>query len=153
MSTMAIETPAVAEAGVSAAAVFGALLRRDVRVAVRELPAFLLRTTLQPLLFIVEYALAQSWIARGIEPAALIGHSLGENTAACVAGVMDFETALGLVVLRGRLFESLPDGGMLSVPLSAAELKPLLPAEVVIACENAPQLSVASAIPPLSPSP
>lgn len=109
--------------------------------AARELE----RPSLQlPLLFIVEYALAQRWIALGVEPAALIGHSLGENTAACVAGVMDFETALGLVVLRGRLFESLPDGGMLSVALSPAELAPLLPAGVVIACENAPQLSVAS---------
>ena len=113
----------------------------DAERAARELE----RPSLQlPLLFIVEYALAQRWIARGIEPAALIGHSLGENTAACVAGVMDFETALGLVVLRGRLFESLPDGGMLSVPLSAAELAPLLPPGVVIACENAPQLTVAS---------
>ncbi|HEY2735671.1 MAG TPA: SDR family NAD(P)-dependent oxidoreductase, partial [Polyangiales bacterium] len=113
----------------------------DVEQAARELE----RPSLQlPLLFIVEHALAQRWIARGVKPAALIGHSLGENTAACIAGVMDFATTLGLVALRGRLFESLPDGGMLSVPLSAAELAPLLPPDVVVACENAPQLSVAS---------
>ncbi|HEX4355251.1 MAG TPA: SDR family NAD(P)-dependent oxidoreductase, partial [Polyangiales bacterium] len=109
--------------------------------AARELE----RPSLQlPLLFIVEHALAQRWLARGVKPAALIGHSMGENTAACIAGVMDFTTTLGLIALRGRLFESLPDGGMLSVPLSAAELTPLLPADVVVACENAPNLSVAS---------
>jgi acyl transferase domain-containing protein/thioesterase domain-containing protein/acyl carrier protein len=109
--------------------------------AARELE----RPSLQlPLLFIVEYALAQSWLSRGVQPSALIGHSMGENSAACVAGVIDFATTLGLVALRGRLFESLPDGGMLSVPLSAAELTPLLPAGVVIACENAPNLTVAS---------
>jgi 3-oxoacyl-(acyl-carrier-protein) synthase len=86
--------------------------------AARELE----RPSLQlPLLFIVEHALAQSWLARGVQPSALIGHSMGENTAACIAGVMDFATTLGLVALRGQLFESLPDGGMLSVPLSAAE--------------------------------
>ncbi|MET0386934.1 MAG: SDR family NAD(P)-dependent oxidoreductase [Polyangiales bacterium] len=103
------------------------------------------RPSLQvPLLFITEYALAQSWLARGITPAALIGHSLGENTAACVAGVMDFDTTLGLAALRGRLFESLPPGGMLSVPLPAAELRLLLPEGVVVACENAPSLCVAS---------
>jgi acyl transferase domain-containing protein/thioesterase domain-containing protein len=109
--------------------------------AARELE----RPSLQlPLLFIVEHALAQSWLARGVQPSALIGHSMGENSAACIAGVMDFATTLGLVALRGKLFESLPDGGMLSVPLSAAELAPLLPSGVVIACENAPSLTVAS---------
>ena len=65
------------------------------------------RPSLQlPLLFIVEYALAQSWFARGVKPSALIGHSMGENTAACVAGVMDYATTLRLIALRERLFES-----------------------------------------------
>ncbi len=97
-----------------------------------------------PALFIVEYALAKTWIALGIEPAALIGHSMGENTAACIAGVFTLEGALGLVALRGRLFERVPEGGMLSVPLSAAELEPMLGSELALAVVNAPDLCVAS---------
>jgi len=97
-----------------------------------------------PALFIVEYALAKTWIALGIEPAALIGHSMGENTAACIAGVFTLEGALGLVALRGRLFERVPEGGMLSVPLAPAELEPLLGSELALAVINAPELCVAS---------
>ena len=61
-----------------------------------------------PALFLVEVALARLWRAAGMEPVALLGHSLGEVSAACVAGVMQFEQALGLTVLRGRLFETAP---------------------------------------------
>ena len=73
---------------------------------------------------IVEYALAQLWISWGVKPAALVGHSMGENTAACVAGVMSFEDCIGLVHLRGSLFDTVPAGGMLSVALPADELTP-----------------------------
>ena len=54
-----------------------------------------------PLIMIVEYALAQLWMSWGVKPAALVGHSMGENTAACLAGVMSFEDCVGLVHLRG----------------------------------------------------
>ncbi len=54
-----------------------------------------------------------------ITPAALTGHSMGENTAACLAGVMGFEDCIGLIHLRGKLFDSVPAGGMLSVNLPA----------------------------------
>ncbi|HEX2676326.1 MAG TPA: acyltransferase domain-containing protein, partial [Polyangiales bacterium] len=97
-----------------------------------------------PLIYILEYALAQLWMSRGVKPAALIGHSVGENTAAAVAGVLGFEDGIDLVLLRGQLFDEVPAGGMISVPLSAAELLPLLGDELDLACINGPELSVAS---------
>ncbi|SEK20422.1 Acyl transferase domain-containing protein [Roseivivax marinus] len=97
-----------------------------------------------PLIAIVEVALAELWQSWGVVPAALAGHSMGENAAACVAGVMGFEDMIGLVHLRGTLFNRLPGGGMLSVPLSAAALRPLLGDDLDLAAENAPGLSVAS---------
>ena len=57
----------------------------------------------------------------GVKPDALIGHSMGENTAACLAGVFEFNDALGLVLLRGQLMDDVPKGGMLSVQLPAEE--------------------------------
>jgi acyl transferase domain-containing protein len=79
-----------------------------------------------PLILIVEVALAKLWESWGIRPAMLIGHSMGENAAACVAGVMTLEACVGLVRLRGQLFDTVPAGGMLSVPLSEAALRPYL---------------------------
>lgn len=107
--------------------------------------AALLRPSVQlPLIMITEYALAQLWMSWGIAPVALTGHSMGENTAACVAGVIGFEDCIGLVHLRGRLFDTVPAGGMLSVALSAEELRPMLGAALDLGAVNAPGLSVAS---------
>lgn len=97
-----------------------------------------------PLIMIVEYALAQLWMSWGVKPAALVGHSMGENTAACLAGVMSFEDCIGLVLLRGQLFDTVPVGGMLSVPLPAAEVRGLLGSELDMASVNAPELCVVS---------
>ncbi|MGZ9809036.1 type I polyketide synthase [Pseudoroseicyclus sp. H15] len=97
-----------------------------------------------PLLFVTEIALARLWMSWGVQPAALIGHSLGQNTAACLAGVMTFEDALGLVALRGRLMDGVAPGGMLSVNLPAAELEELLDGELDIAAINGADLTVAS---------
>jgi amino acid adenylation domain-containing protein len=97
-----------------------------------------------PALFAVEYALARLWASWGLAPAAMIGHSMGEYTAACLAGVFSLEDALRLVVCRGRLFERLSEGGMVSVPLSEAELRPLLGEKLSIAAINKPGLCVAS---------
>ena len=97
-----------------------------------------------PLIMIVEYALAQLWMSWGVKPAALIGHSMGENTAACLAGVMSFADCIGLVHLRGQLFDTVPAGGMLSVALPAAALKTHLGDDLDIAAVNAPNLSVAT---------
>ncbi len=97
-----------------------------------------------PLIMITEYALAQLWMAWGVEPDALIGHSMGENTAACLAGVMSFEDCIGLVHLRGTLFDTVPKGGMLSVALPAEALTPYLTDTLDLAAINAPNLSVAT---------
>ncbi len=76
-----------------------------------------------PLIMITEYALAKLFQSWGVQPAALVGHSMGENTAACLAGVFSFEDGIGLVHLRGQLFDTIAPGGMLSVPLPEAELR------------------------------
>jgi acyl transferase domain-containing protein/thioesterase domain-containing protein/acyl carrier protein len=107
--------------------------------------AELLRPSLQlPAIFIVEYALAALWRRRGVEPSALLGHSMGENTAACLAGVMSFEDCLGLVSLRGRLFEKTAGGGMLSVALPEEQLRPYLGDSLSLACKNGPKLFTVS---------
>jgi len=80
----------------------------------------------QPLLFSVEYALARFWESLGIRPAAMLGHSLGEYVAACLAGVFSLEEVLSLVVVRGQLLQSLEPGRMLAVSCGEAELRELL---------------------------
>ncbi|MFZ2651072.1 MAG: beta-ketoacyl synthase N-terminal-like domain-containing protein [Burkholderiaceae bacterium] len=97
-----------------------------------------------PALFTTQYALAKLWMSWGIEPAAMIGHSMGEYTAAHLAGVFSLADALALVELRGRLFGQLPEGAMLSVALSEAELRSLMAPQLSIAAVNGPNLTVAS---------
>lgn len=107
--------------------------------------AELRRTALtQPALFVVEHALARLWLAHGVRPAALIGHSIGEYVAATLAGVFELEAALDLVAARGRLMQGLPPGSMLAVPLAPDALAELLPDGVTIAAINEPSSSVAS---------
>ena len=98
----------------------------------------------QPLLFSMGLALSDLWQSWGLRPQALVGHSIGEYAAACVAGVMTVEDALRLVAARGRMMARLPSGSMLSVRLAAGELAPLLSADVAIAAVNGAQSSVAS---------
>jgi amino acid adenylation domain-containing protein len=93
-----------------------------------------------PAVFVTGYALARLWESWGIVPEAVMGHSLGEYTAACVAGVLSLEDALELVAERARLVQSLPAGAMLAVSLSADEVLPFLGADVSIAAVNAPEL-------------
>lgn len=99
----------------------------------------------QPALFAVEYALARLWMSWGVEPKAMLGHSLGEYVAACLAGVIELDDALSLVAARGRLIQGLPPGVMLSVAAGEADLPPL--GEVALAAVNAPASVVLSGAP------
>jgi phthiocerol/phenolphthiocerol synthesis type-I polyketide synthase E len=96
----------------------------------------------QPALFVTEYALARQWMDWGVQPEAMIGHSIGEYVAACLAGVFSLEDALRLIAVRGRLIQSLPSGSMLVVSLPEQELRPLLDARpgLALAAINAPRL-------------
>ena len=98
----------------------------------------------QPAIFTIEYALAQLWMSWGIQPAAMLGHSVGEFAAACLAGVFSLEDALSVVAARGRMMQDLPPGGMLSVRLPEAELRSRLADGLSIAAINAPSLCVVS---------
>jgi acyl transferase domain-containing protein/thioesterase domain-containing protein/acyl carrier protein len=105
--------------------------------------AALNRTSItQPALFSIEYSLAQWWLQVGVRPHAMVGHSIGEYVAACLAGVLTLEDALALVAVRGRLMEECPAGAMLAVGLSAAELS--LTDECSLAAVNGPQQCVVS---------
>ncbi|QQS42022.1 MAG: amino acid adenylation domain-containing protein [Acidobacteriota bacterium] len=113
--------------------------------SVEEASARLDRTSVtQPAIFVIEYALAKLWQSWGVEPNAMIGHSVGEYAAACLAGVFSLEDALALLAARGRLTEELPGGSMLAVRLSDKELREYLSEGVSIASVNAPKLCVAS---------
>lgn len=81
---------------------------------------------LQPALFAVEYALARTLIDWGLRPSALVGHSLGEYVAACIAGVIDLPDALSLVMARAHAMEAAGPGAMLSVKLTAQEAAALV---------------------------
>jgi amino acid adenylation domain-containing protein len=108
-------------------------------------PAALSQTSLtQPAIFTLEYSLARLWMSWGVTPTVLVGHSVGEFVCAALAEVMSLPDALALVVERGRRMQALPTGSMLSVRLSADELRPRLPDGVDLAAENAPGLCVAS---------
>jgi acyl transferase domain-containing protein/acyl carrier protein len=96
----------------------------------------------QPALFVLEYALARQWMEWGIRPAAVAGYSVGEYTAACLAGVLSLADALTLVAERARLIQGLPDGAMLAVGLAEEALGPLLGAELSLAAVNGPEQSV-----------
>lgn len=91
-----------------------------------------------PLLFIVEYALAKQLEYWELAPKAMIGHSLGEYVAACLAGVFTYENALKIVLTRGRLMKKVEEGLMLSVSASLQEIEPFLHKGISISAENGP---------------
>jgi phthiocerol/phenolphthiocerol synthesis type-I polyketide synthase E len=96
----------------------------------------------QPALFACDWALAELWRSWGVQPEAMLGHSLGEYVAACVAGVFTLEEALELVMARGRLGEAMPPGAMVSVLAPVAEVAPLLGPELSVSAINGPATCV-----------
>ncbi len=98
----------------------------------------------QSALFTIEYSLAKLWEKWGIRPQAMIGHSIGEYVAACLAGVFSLEDALKLVAARGELMQKLPGGTMLAVQLSENQVLPLLGKRLSLASINGPNLCVIS---------
>jgi acyl transferase domain-containing protein len=96
----------------------------------------------QPAMFVIEYALAKLWMQWGLVPDAMIGHSLGEYVAACLAGVFHLEDALALVAARGRLMQSIPSGSMLAVRLGEEPIRQYLSEEISLAVVNGPSACV-----------
>ena len=98
----------------------------------------------QPALFTIEYALAKLWMAWGIQPRAMVGHSIGEYVAACISEVFSLEAGLALVAARGKMIQGLTPGGMLSVPLAEADIIPFLGNDLSLAVINGPAMCVVS---------
>lgn len=101
----------------------------------------------QPAVFVVEYALAQMLESWGIRPQAMIGYSLGEYVAACIAGVLTLEDALRLVAKRATLIQALPRGAMLAVSCDEATIQSYLTSDVCLAALNSPNMCVLSGPP------
>ncbi|VEL98330.1 amino acid adenylation domain-containing protein [Alteromonas sp. 76-1] len=126
-------------------------IESDIRVALfaaesEASSALLAQTRLtQPILFAVEYSLAKLLLSWGLRPEVMIGHSLGEYVAACLAGVMSLPDALKLVSARGRLMQAMAPGSMLSVGLDEAGLATYLEGtDLSIAALNGRKSSVVS---------
>jgi phthiocerol/phenolphthiocerol synthesis type-I polyketide synthase E len=101
----------------------------------------------QPALFTIEYAMARLLQSLGITPDAIVGHSMGEYVAACLAGVFSLPEALRLIAVRAALVDDLPQGAMLSVLLSEEELLPILGPELSISLLNGPSNCVVAGPP------
>lgn len=99
----------------------------------------------QPALFAIEYALTATCMDLGIKPHTVIGHSLGEYVAACVAGIFSLEDALKLVSIRGQLMDQLPDGAMLAVSLSEEKIQKYLNDDMCLAAINGTSHCIVSA--------
>jgi acyl transferase domain-containing protein/glutamate-1-semialdehyde aminotransferase len=98
----------------------------------------------QPALFVIEYALARLWMSWGVRPAAMIGHSLGEYVAACLAGVFTRDDALCLLARRAHMMQDLPSGAMLAVRAALDDIADDLAPETSVAALNSPKLTVIS---------
>jgi phthiocerol/phenolphthiocerol synthesis type-I polyketide synthase E len=98
----------------------------------------------QPAIFSVSYALARLWMSRGVLPQGMLGHSVGEFVAACLAGVMTLEQALTVIATRGKIMQALPRGSMLVVPAALHAFERHLEKDISIAAINAPSAFVVS---------
>lgn len=96
----------------------------------------------QPALFTIEYSLARLIMSWGVQPTALIGHSIGEYVAACLSGVFTFDDTLSLIANRARLMQEQPAGAMLSISAAREIFQPFLTDETEIALVNGPGIFV-----------
>ncbi|HEV3038322.1 MAG TPA: beta-ketoacyl synthase N-terminal-like domain-containing protein [Candidatus Angelobacter sp.] len=101
----------------------------------------------QPALFVIEYALAKLWMSWGIVPESMMGYSIGEYVAACLAGVISLEDSLRMLAIRAQRIEALAPGAMLAIAASEEEVRPLLPPEISIAGINGRSLCVVAGTP------
>jgi len=98
----------------------------------------------QPALCVIEYALARLWMEWGVKPESMIGHSIGEYVAACLAGVLTQEDTAQLVAARGELMQRMPAGAMLALETSEPEATELARGRLSVAAVNAPRMCVLS---------
>ena len=97
-----------------------------------------------PATFVIEYALAQLWLSLGVTPNQMIGYSIGEYVAACVAGIFPLETALRIVTRRAALINALPEGAMVAVAVPRNRLSLLIEEPLCLASELSPSACVVS---------
>lgn len=135
-----VSAPAIGESNLDLRAIFA-----GARSGVKRSPAPEQPAVAQPAIFITEIALATLLLSWGIEPEAMIGHSIGEFAAAYLSGVLSLEDAVELVATRARLIQSkAKPGAMLAVPLGEEELRAMLPEGVSLGAINGVKLCVAS---------
>jgi acyl transferase domain-containing protein len=98
----------------------------------------------QPAIFLIDYALARQWMHWGVFPDAMLGHSIGEYVAACLAEVFSFEEGLRLTALRGKLMQEMPRGAMVAVGMAEDQLRAYLRPDLSLAAVNTPSLCTVS---------
>jgi len=101
----------------------------------------------QPALFTIEYAMARLWLSLGVTPHALLGHSMGEYVAACLAGVFSLGDGLRLIATRAKLVTELPKAVMLAVMMPEGELRAVLPDDLDVSLINGPSHCVVAGAP------
>lgn len=101
----------------------------------------------QPALFVIEYALAKLWMSWGIVPESMMGYSIGEYVAGCLAGVISLEDSLRMLAVRAQSIERLAPGAMLAIAAPEAEIRPLLNSEISVAGINGNSLCVVAGAP------
>jgi len=101
----------------------------------------------QPALFVIEYALAKLWMSWGIVPESMMGYSIGEYVAACLAGVISLDDSLRMLAVRAQKIEALAPGAMLAIAASETEVRPLLTPEISMAGINGKSLCVVAGTP------
>jgi acyl transferase domain-containing protein len=110
------------------------------RLGAMPRPPEVLRDTAlaQPAAFVLDYAMAELWMAWGVRPGAVLGYSVGEYVAACLAGVLALEDALTLVARRAQAIAALAAGAMLAVSLDETAVQPWLDDDIALAAVNSP---------------